>query len=53
MKQRALVLLVEDNDINQLMALRQLEKLGHDVHIVSNGLQAVKALTASAYRPRR
>ena len=47
MKQRALVLLVEDNDINQLMALRQLEKLGHDVHIVSNGLQAVKALTTS------
>ena len=45
-----LLLLVEDNVNNQIMAMRQLEKLGCAVHIVSNGLQAVKAL---AYNPER
>jgi CheY-like chemotaxis protein len=39
-----LILLVEDNVNNQVMTMRQLEKLGCGVHIVSNGLQAVKAL---------
>jgi two-component system sensor histidine kinase/response regulator len=41
---RGLLLVVEDNPNNQIMALRQLEKLGHSVHIVSNGVQAVKAV---------
>ncbi|HEX8919625.1 MAG TPA: response regulator, partial [Chloroflexota bacterium] len=42
---KGLILLVEDNTNNQIMAMRQLEKLGQNVHIVSNGVQAVKALT--------
>jgi PAS domain S-box-containing protein len=45
----SIVLLVEDNVNNQIMAMRQLEKLGHSVHIVSNGLQAVRALEYSQY----
>ena len=40
-----LLLLVEDNVNNQIMAMRQLERLGCSVHIVSNGLQAVKTLS--------
>jgi CheY-like chemotaxis protein len=40
----ALILLVEDNPNNQLVAMRQVEKLGHDVHVVSSGVQAVKSL---------
>jgi len=47
---KALVLLVEDNPNNQIMALRQLEKLGHDVHIVSNGRQAVQSLALDSHR---
>ena len=43
-KSGALVLVVEDNPNNQIMAMRQLEKLGCGVHILSNGVQAVKAL---------
>jgi len=46
----ALLLLVEDNVTNQIMAMRQLEKLGHAVHIVSNGLQAVKTLAYGSSR---
>ncbi|HCG00360.1 MAG TPA: hypothetical protein DEV93_07420 [Chloroflexi bacterium] len=46
----ALLLVVEDNPNNQIMTLRQLEKLGHSVHIVSNGVQAVKTFT---YDPQR
>ncbi|MGH2448079.1 MAG: PAS domain S-box protein [Chloroflexota bacterium] len=45
----ALILLVEDNPNNQLMALRQLEKLGHDVHIVSDGRQAVVTLASGSH----
>jgi PAS domain S-box-containing protein len=47
---KALILVVEDNPNNQLMAMRQLEKLGHAVHIVSNGVQAVKALSYNTHR---
>jgi two-component system sensor histidine kinase/response regulator len=49
-RRQALILLVEDNPNNQIMAMRQLEKLGHGVHIVSNGLQAVKALSYGTHR---
>ena len=49
-KSGSLILLVEDNVTNQIMTLRQLEKLGHGVHIVSNGLQAIRALAHSGDR---
>lgn len=45
----ALLLVVEDNVNNQIMAMRQLEKLGYNVRIVSNGAQAVKAVEFSKY----
>jgi CheY-like chemotaxis protein len=45
-----LVLVVEDNPNNQIMAMRQLEKLGCSVHILTNGLQAVKTLAHSSGR---
>ncbi len=35
------VLLVEDNKMNQTVASKMLEKLGHDVMIAENGLEAV------------
>lgn len=38
------VLLVEDNEINQKVALRILEKLGHSVLIAANGQLALEAL---------
>jgi two-component system sensor histidine kinase/response regulator len=49
-KSGLVLLVVEDNPNNQIVAMRQLEKLGHAVHIVSNGLQAVKSLR---YTPDR
>jgi two-component system, sensor histidine kinase and response regulator len=48
-KPGTLVLVVEDNVNNQIMAMRQLEKLGYNVHIVSNGAQAVKAVNFTRY----
>jgi len=47
---KALLLLVEDNTNNQIMAMRQLEKLGHAVHIVSNGEQAVQSLSYGSHQ---
>ncbi|HET9325996.1 MAG TPA: response regulator [Candidatus Eisenbacteria bacterium] len=38
------VLVVEDNRVNQTMALRILEKRGHQVTLAENGQQAVEAL---------
>lgn len=37
------ILLAEDNPINQTLALRMLERLGHHVHVVANGQAAVDA----------
>jgi two-component system sensor histidine kinase/response regulator len=38
------ILLAEDNEVNQLLASRVLEKLGHRVTIANNGEEAVAAL---------
>jgi CheY-like chemotaxis protein len=38
------VLLAEDNEVNQKLARRLLEKRGHRVTVATNGFQAVQAL---------
>jgi signal transduction histidine kinase/ActR/RegA family two-component response regulator len=43
------ILLVEDNLINQYVAKKVLEKIGITVEIVSNGLEAIKALEQKKY----
>ncbi len=41
------VLLVEDNQINQLVAMNTLENLGLKVEVANNGIKALKMLNAS------
>lgn len=36
------ILLVEDNVVNQRLAIRVLQKLGFDVTVAGNGVQAVE-----------
>jgi CheY-like chemotaxis protein len=43
------LLLAEDNPVNQLLARRLLEKLGHRVTTVSNGLEALDILSAGHF----
>ena len=43
------VLLVEDNPINQRVALGFLARAGHDVHVAANGSEALDALAANRY----
>ena len=45
----ARVLVVEDNVINQKVAVRLLEKLGCRVDVAANGLEAVELLAELAY----
>lgn len=43
------LLLVEDNEINQLLACAILEKIGYAVDVVENGAKAVEAIQNKAY----
>ncbi len=48
-KVRARALVAEDNPVNQRVAARILEKLGCDVDVVANGLEAVRKLEQRRY----
>lgn len=43
------ILLAEDDEINMLVAVRQLEVLGHQVDVASNGYEALQALEQRDY----
>jgi CheY-like chemotaxis protein len=43
------VLIAEDNSINQLLAVRLLEKRGHAVEVASNGREALAALEKKTF----
>lgn len=43
------ILLAEDNEVNQRLAMRLLEKNGHRIAVVSNGRQAVAALEKNTF----
>lgn len=43
------VLLTEDNPVNQLTATTMLKKLGHQVDVANNGLEALEQLAGNDY----
>ena len=43
------ILLVEDNEVNQKLAMRLMERMGHQVTLASNGAEACEALRAATY----
>jgi len=43
------VLLAEDNPVNQKLAMRVLEKMGHRVTVVPNGREALETIMKAAY----
>ena len=43
------VLLAEDNTVNQMLAVRTFEKLGHRVTVVDNGRAAIEAVASSHF----
>jgi two-component system sensor histidine kinase/response regulator len=46
---RGLVLVVEDNEVNQLVAREMVAKLGYRVEVVSDGAEAVAAMDGTLY----
>ncbi len=48
-KDDRLILLVEDNVMNQKVAIRQLDLLGYTVHIANNGEEALELLGSRSY----
>jgi PAS domain S-box-containing protein len=44
-----LVLVVEDNEINQILAVRMLERRGYRAEVAANGREAVRALESGDY----
>ncbi len=48
-KQDVRILIVEDNEFNQVVALAILEKLGYHADIANNGIEAVNALEKTHY----
>ena len=43
------ILLVEDNNVNQMVATRMLQRIGYNADLASNGLEAVEAIENIAY----
>jgi two-component system, sensor histidine kinase and response regulator len=48
-RNRLRILLAEDNSVNQLVALRLLEKYGHTVAVAADGKKALEALAKDTY----
>ena len=46
---KAHVLVAEDNPVNQMVALRMLERLGYRVDVVENGAEALEAVSLGNY----
>jgi two-component system sensor histidine kinase/response regulator len=49
LQRRLCVLVVEDNLVNQKLAVRRLEKLGHQVTVAPNGKAALEHITQSTF----
>jgi CheY-like chemotaxis protein len=43
------ILAAEDNVVNQRVITRMIERLGHEVHVVGDGAQALEALGRESY----
>ena len=48
-RQQLRILVVEDNKVNQEIAVAVLQSAGHDVDVVANGLEAIRALKDLEY----